>query len=286
MIDVTSFFLRMCFHCFAHSRTFIFSFHSISSSSSFVYIIQAGVGVAVVGSMPSVGLYFGVYSFCKRRLEDLNPDNQTLNIALSAAIGNTIASSARVPCEVIKQKLQTGMYANMGEAFRDLSLKTMFPTGGIASQMLRDIPYAVITLLCYEHLKSVWKPRAQRAYPGVPNRSWDLVVGGTSGGVGSFLTNPFDVVKTRLQTSSEAYGGSIRTCLSTTWGEGGPQAFLRGSLPRLLHKIPANAFFFLFYECFRTLLRVEDCNNSNGGGGGGSNTVVMVEKKKDRRNRQ
>lgn len=146
-----------------------------------------------------------------------------------------------------------------------MSLRTLFPVGGIASQMLRDIPYAVVTLLTYEHLKHVWKPKAEKLYPTVPKRSWDLLVGGLAGGIGSYVTNPMDVIKTRLQTDSSIiggtaaqYGGSIARCAAITWEEGGPAAFLRGSVPRLLHKVPANAFFFLFYEFFRTLLHVHD----------------------------
>jgi len=222
--------------------------------------LYSGIGVAVVGSMPSVALYFGIYSFCKKRFAEFDPNEKrrVAYIALSAAIGNTIASASRVPYEVMKQKLQTQVYANIGEAIRDMSLRTLFPMGGIASQMLRDIPYAVVTLMTYEHLKSTWKPRAQSKYPQVPARSWDLLVGGLAGGVGSYVTNPFDVIKTRLQTSSELYGGSVRTCFSITLREGGAAAFLRGSIPRLIHKVPANAFFFLFYEFFRSAFGVDD----------------------------
>ncbi|CAJ1960121.1 unnamed protein product [Cylindrotheca closterium] len=222
--------------------------------------LYSGIGVAVVGSMPSVALYFGIYSFCKKRFAKFDPNEKrrVAYIALSAAIGNTIASASRVPYEVMKQKLQTQVYANIGEAIRDMSLRTLFPMGGIASQMLRDIPYAVVTLMTYEHLKSVWKPRAQSKYPQVPLRSWDLLVGGLAGGIGSYVTNPFDVIKTRLQTSSELYGGSVRACFSITLQEGGAAAFLRGSVPRLIHKVPANAFFFLFYEFFRSVLGVDD----------------------------
>jgi solute carrier family 25 S-adenosylmethionine transporter 26 len=72
--------------------------------------------------MPSVGLYFGIYSFCKKTFKEWDPDategRQTLYIALSAAIGNTIASASRVPYEVVKQKLQTGVYQTIGDAIR------------------------------------------------------------------------------------------------------------------------------------------------------------------------
>ena len=218
--------------------------------------------MAVVGSMPSVGLYFGIYSFCKKTFQRWDHENyeqrQTMYIALSAAVGNTIASASRVPYEVVKQKLQTKAYASMAEAIQDLSLKTLFPTGGIASQMLRDVPYAIVTLMTYEHLRSVWKQRAENRFPRVPSKSWDLLVGGISGGVGSYVTNPMDVIKTRLQTDSQSYSGSIRTCAKMTLDEGGPAAFLRGSVPRLMHKVPANAFFFFFYEFFRSVLRVQD----------------------------
>mmetsp|Transcript_12485 Transcript_12485/g.30057 ORF Transcript_12485/g.30057 Transcript_12485/m.30057 type:complete len:252 (+) Transcript_12485:2960-3715(+) len=239
---------------------------TIASRPKGLLEFYAGVGVAVVGSMPSVGLYFGIYSFCKKKFQQLDPKHydqrQTLYIALSAAIGNTIASASRVPYEVVKQKFQTQVYTSMGDCVRDLSLRTLFPTGGIASQMLRDIPYAVVTLLAYEHLKTVWKPKAQTKFSQVPTRTWDLMVGGLAGGIGSWVTNPMDVIKTRLQTDASGgkslYDGSIVTCASQTWTEGGPSAFLRGSVPRLLHKVPANAFFFLFYELFRSILRVQD----------------------------
>jgi hypothetical protein len=107
------------------------------------------------------------------------------------------------------------VYSTMGDAIHDLSWATLFPTGGIASQMLHDMPYAVVTLLTHEHLKTVWKPRAENAFLDVPGQSWDVIVGGLAGGVGSYATNPADVIKTRLRMDSSGtrsvYGGSILT---------------------------------------------------------------------------
>ncbi|KAL7520234.1 hypothetical protein ACHAWX_004967 [Stephanocyclus meneghinianus] len=242
--------------------------------------LYAGLGVSVLGSMPSVGLYFGVYSYCKRIISpffvkcfgsersdsktSICSDNalQTFSIALSAAIGNTVASFSRVPYEVVKQSLQTGQYSSTLEALSKMwtmgGMRSFFPLGSITIQMVRDIPYAIFTLLSYEYIKENW---VLKMSVEDPNNRWlrDMIAGATAGGIGSYLTNPFDVIKTRLQTTDVAgvYGGSITKCAMSVFEEGGLGAFLRGSVPRLMHKVPANGAFFVFYEFFRRILQVE-----------------------------
>lgn len=235
----------------------------------------AGLGVTVLGSMPGVAIYFGVYSYCKNRLlaTDAGASHPTLSVAFSAALGNSVASFSRVPYEVVKQQLQTGTYGSTWEALAAVvatsgkpmqALRLIFPRGGVAAQMWRDVPYAVVTLLLYETLQGQVRKRCGPISEGDgPDRRrkrkvLDFCVGGIAGGMGSWVTNPQDVIKTRLQTNSDAYGGSVASCAAALWREGGPSAFLRGSVPRLLHKVPANAFFFLFYEVFRRVLRVTD----------------------------
>jgi len=239
--------------------------------------------------MSSVALYFGTYSYFKRALAQPRSRKdgttyvlpRTFVVGISAAIGNTLASFSRVPYEVLKQKLQTNTYTSTWEALRDVtSLDMIFPKGGIAIQMLRDIPYAVVTLLLYEHLQA-WSVQQQKQNQQQQRKnkrstnvligstkkkenkelqqaSSDMILGAISGGVGSWVTNPLDVIKTRLQTAPfEVYEGSITKCAVDTWKEGGGLAFLRGSVPRLAHKIPANGMFFVSYEFFRRLLKCQ-----------------------------
>jgi len=290
--------------------------------------LYAGLGVSALGAMPSVGLYFGVYSYSKDLLAPIyqkalsNNNNEkpilirTLTVATSAAIGNTVASFSRVPHEVVKQKLQTGQYPSALVGIKDLfqnqgGMKAFFPTGGIRIQMIRDIPYAIFTLLAYESLRDHWVNAAAAGSSSTSGNAvqqvstttrpvsnttqsrtallkqqqqqrrensrttttptvkpWkDMVAGGLSGGIGSYLTNPMDVIKTRLQTDSAMYDGKVWRCVRATYAEGGARAFLRGSVPRLIHKIPANASFFVFYEFFRRALKVDDAVIASGGGG-------------------
>ena len=309
--------------------------------------LYAGLGVAVVGAMPSVGLYFGVYAYAKdkltpifqRTLCDENENNDTnidgninmngningdtcasngngngngnkngfkfgfkykcmtksqarsLSIATSAAIGNTVASFSRVPHEVVKQKLQTAEYSSTVEALSHLwnsgGMRAFFPMGGVSIQMIRDIPYAIVTLMTYEYLREHWV-NANRDTGSVNNanmsssssssgpkraKPWrDMVAGGFSGGCGSFFTNPMDVIKTRLQINPTEYDGNVWVCAKRTFEEGGGGAFLRGSVPRLIHKVPANAFFFVFYEFFCRTLGVGV--DGNGDGDGNGNEIV------------
>jgi solute carrier family 25 S-adenosylmethionine transporter 26 len=123
---------------------------------------QAGLGVAVVGAMPSVGLYFGVYSYSKEKLLPLlrqyaEPSSdraeetlRTISIASAAAIGNTIASFSRVPYEVVKQKLQTGEYSSTFIAMKDMfqtnGVRAFFPVGGISIQMIR-YAFSILVLI-------------------------------------------------------------------------------------------------------------------------------------------
>jgi len=255
---------------------------SVTSRPGGVLNLYAGLGVSALGSMPSVGLYFGVYSYCKKIISPMlkrclgseREDGKkgvcsdgglhTFSIALSAAIGNTIASFSRVPYEVVKQCLQTGQYSSTKEALVTMwkagGLRSFFPLGGVSIQMLRDIPYAIFTLLSYEYIKDNWVLKKSE---NDPNNRWirDMIAGATAGGIGSYLTNPLDVIKTRLQTVGSGgvapYGGSISACAVAVLEEGGLMAFLRGSVPRLMHKIPANGCFFVFYEFFRRMLIVE-----------------------------
>lgn len=123
------------------------------SSNQLHFQQKAGLGVAAIGAMPSVGLYFGVYSYSKEillpflenRLSSSSEISEstlnTLTVASAAAIGNTVASFSRVPYEVVKQKLQTGEYSStfiaMKNMFQNGGLRAFFPVGGISIQMIR-----------------------------------------------------------------------------------------------------------------------------------------------------
>jgi hypothetical protein len=63
--------------------------------------LWSGLDVTILGSSPSVAVYFGLYSTCKAHLTKILPPNmKLLAVALSASIGNSVASIIRAPYEV------------------------------------------------------------------------------------------------------------------------------------------------------------------------------------------
>ena len=71
-----------------------------------------------------------------------------------SGLGTLVETSVRIPCEVLKQRLQTGQHANAVEAFKAVTAngpKGLF--AGTAATLSREVPFYVIGLVAYEKLK-------------------------------------------------------------------------------------------------------------------------------------
>lgn len=90
-------------------------------------------------------------------------------------------------------------------------------------QWARDIPYAMVTLLVYETLQKAAARRkgpvdagsgsgsgsGSRGQGAKANPLENMVIGAIAGGMGSLVTNPMDMIKTRMMTSPELYAGPM-----------------------------------------------------------------------------
>ena len=247
--------------------------------------LWSGVGITVLGSSPSVAVYFGVYSSVKKCLigmlrHDASQFTNLLAVAAAASCGNTVASVLRAPYEVLKQRVQAGEHATAWEAMRH-SLKVdgplgLFSKGKLSSQIFRDVPYAIVTLVSYEILQGLVKKAitAKKQAAGATNKkteppkgsslleklnekpALDAFCGALAGGTGSLFTTPMDVIKTRMMTGESGRYKSVVDAIRVMYRDEGMASFFIGTLPRLAHKVPANGLFFLCYEAFRSWLGV------------------------------
>ncbi|GFO42145.1 mitochondrial glutamate carrier protein [Plakobranchus ocellatus] len=106
---------------------------------------------------------------------------------------------------------------------------------GCGATALRDICFSAIYFPLFANLNKLGK-RREGSDQAVFYHSF--ISGCLAGCTASFMVNPFDVVKTRLQTLSKGKGevhySGIVDCFSKTWSLEGPKAFLKGSLCRIL----------------------------------------------------
>jgi hypothetical protein len=149
---------------------------------------------------------------------------------------------------------------------------------------MRDVPYAMITLVTYEVLQTFFAMRARArvkaqeealgganggysagggvaaaaaaaAASGKSTHVSDAICGAAAGGVGTIFSAPMDVIKTRMMTTKQFM--SVPEAAVRILREEGASTFAVGLYPRLMHKIPANALFFLCYETFRRMFGVD-----------------------------
>jgi len=174
--------------------------------------LYRGLAPALAGVVPAAALYMGVYQTTKTALlPRFGAAWAPAAVALAAAIGDTAASLVRAPCELVKQRLQVGVYGGVGGAWTALRGKGLAAVYvGLPAQLARDIPFAASEFLVYEALQAREKRRADagnaggggggarrgggggggRGGGGGGRLRRGLGVGAVSGAIASFVSNP------------------------------------------------------------------------------------------------
>ncbi|CAL5220841.1 g2923 [Coccomyxa viridis] len=174
--------------------------------------LYRGLTPAVLGAGPAHALYYAVYEQTKATL-GARQSGQSPATAAAAGVAATVVNDAvMVPADVVKQRLQVsqGQYRGM----LDCVMQTWQREGPGAFYrsypvtLFMNIPWVVLHFPLYETSKQLMAPR----HHGTEGPAVQIVAGGIAGGVAAALTTPFDVVKTRLQTSGE--GVSLRSALN------------------------------------------------------------------------
>lgn len=165
---------------------------------------------------------------------------------LLGVLSGTLAS----PCDVARIRLQaeagcldrsgrlltTGLRAGFPPRLRNTqhAFAVVLSEGGLfrglSVNVLRSCCMTVGTVPVYEHTKYVAKSRLH-----VPDDvRLHVVAGLVAGLVGTTVTAPADVVRTRVMASSDIQGGSIGQAFASVWRDHGLRGFVRGWVPAYL----------------------------------------------------
>lgn len=172
------------------------------------------------------------------------PHLGTLAASVCGAVASCIVS---VPQELLKQRLVTGIYPS----FR-VAVATIWRADGMRGfytawlpTVTRNVPFVVCTFTTF----AAFEHRRLRARGGAELGPVDSIqLGVTSALIAGVLTQPIDVVKTRLMTqaasSLPAYRGA-KDCVVTMLRTEGPASFYAGLRQRMAYAGPLWAMQFL-----------------------------------------
>ncbi|CAE6011574.1 unnamed protein product [Arabidopsis arenosa] len=202
---------------------------------------------AVVGQFASHGLRTSIYEASKLALPIVAPTLLDIQVqSIASFLGTVLGTTLRIPCEVLKQRLQANQFDNIVEAtvsvWHQDGLKGLFRGTGVT--LLREVPFYVAGMGLYNQSKKVVERRLGREL-----EPWEAIaVGALSGGFTAVLTTPFDVIKTRMMTAPQGVELSMWMAAYSILTHEGPLAFYKGAVPRFFWTAPLGALNLAGYE--------------------------------------
>ncbi|CAN6380301.1 unnamed protein product [Urochloa humidicola] len=202
---------------------------------------------AILGQFSSHGLRTGIFEASKLVLINVAPTLPEIQVQSMASFCSTVLGTAvRIPCEVLKQRLQAGIFNNVGEAIVG-TMRQDGPKGffrGTGATLCREVPFYVAGMCLYAEAKKAAQHVVKRDL-----EPWEIVaVGALSGGLAAVVTTPFDVMKTRMMTAPPGTPVSMQTIVVSILGNEGPLGLFKGAIPRFFWIAPLGAMNFAGYE--------------------------------------
>ncbi|WPK25171.1 hypothetical protein PUMCH_002475 [Australozyma saopauloensis] len=253
----------------AVNRSVISSISKISSSEG-AYALWRGVSLVVLGAGPAHAVYFSVFEATKTFLVNQltkKSNNKWVTdethplIASAAGITGTVASDALMtPFDMLKQRMQVAQAKSSGLNLLKTAVSIYLKEGLSAffisypTTLFTNIPFAALNFGFYEYSSSILNPT------NTYNPYYHCLSGGIAGGIAAALTNPFDCVKTALQTRGVSSHESLRnvngfiSAAKVLYRQGGMAAFMRGWKPRIIFNIPSTAISWTAYEMAKEVL--------------------------------
>ncbi|XVE99369.1 hypothetical protein REPUB_Repub03eG0192100 [Reevesia pubescens] len=205
---------------------------------------------AILGQFSSHGLRTGIFEASKLLLINIAPNLPDIQVQSMASFCSTFLGTAvRIPCEVLKQRLQAGLYDNVGEAlvgtWHQDGLKGFFR--GTGATLCREVPFYVAGMGLYAESKKLAQQLLRREL-----EPWETIaVGALSGGLAAVVTTPFDVMKTRMMTAPGGRPISMSMVAFSILHHEGPLGLFKGAVPRFFWIAPLGAMNFAGYELAR-----------------------------------
>jgi len=222
-----------------------------------------GFSWSVIGGVPSdVGFWLS-YNVFKDLLLAESGFNEPVVHLCAGAMAEVVGQFLYVPMDVISQRVQAQALPDRPVPLNYDSFRFKRVDGGVdvvRRIAARDgvagfwrgfwisvgsqVPASAVQMAGYEYFRKL----LPKYNDSLTQKHWatHLVAGGLAGALSVIVTNPLDVLKTRLQVAQTRI--TLTQAVDELLVRDGPRGFLRGMLPRICFTAPRNAIAFFLYE--------------------------------------
>lgn len=205
-----------------------------------------GMTPSIMRCVPGVGLYFSSLSWLRGTFCEGTPG--PLQAMMLGGAARTLTGVTMIPITVIKTRYESGVYAysSMREAVASIYMKegARGLTRGLVPTLLRDAPFSGLYLMFYTQTK---KQIPIRYMEGNLSPALHFTCGVVAGLLASAVTQPFDVVKTKMQLYPHKFT-SFHQAMCYVHQKYGPQGYFKGLVPRMLRRTLMAAMAWTVYE--------------------------------------
>jgi len=218
-----------------------------------------GCSTMFMGCIPAHAAYFSIFEKVKTLTGADLPGHHPLGAAAAGSAASVAHDGILTPMDVCKQRMQLGLHQSVMGCIRDVSAKegagAFFRS--LPTTLAMNVPYAAALVTANETFKTMLT-----ADDAPPSIGVFLASGAGAGAAAALITNPMDVVKTRLQTPQQLLSGELaigkqfgfKRTVGMIMKREGKGAFLRGVGPRVALHTPAAAISWTTYEFVKGLI--------------------------------
>ena len=208
-----------------------------------IKVFWNGLTPSICRSVPVVAIYFTSIELF-RNLNFKNRSYEYFTLFLTGAAARTIADVSMFPLSLIKTHYESDLYKhkNMITAFKTVitenGVRGLYK--GLSPTLLRDINYSGIHYMIYSILKKSFGNENE-------NISKTAICALFSSTFASFITQPPDVVRTRMQLQPFKYQSLNQTVKKIYYDEG-ISSFFTGFIPRSTRRILITVLSWTIFE--------------------------------------
>ncbi len=206
--------------------------------------LYRGFGSVAATTIPAHGLYFAGFEIGTRWYQSFRPNHEFEAHLFGGLVADIAGSMVWVPADVIKQRVQLSAdKSSLAAAKRVMATEGLRGFyRGYWPALATYGPFVSIYFAMYEYMKQSFKhPESVIA---------QVTCGSAAAIIASGLTNPLDVIKTRVQVDSLPASTVFRTLMR----EEGVRALTKGMMARMSWIAPSCAIGIVSYEQAKLLL--------------------------------